>query len=204
MIEVEEGEVAVDVCPECGGLWLDRGELEQKGAQMPTHLVAISPKEERTCPRCVEPLALFRGELLELDTCERCGGLYLDAGEIEVLMAARRLERPAVEEEGPEASPPAEPPTAGLRFRCDFCHRQFPVREQVVGELATACPPCAKRLDVRHDPEARRAQELQRSNERGSSTDLPDDSGGSVAGLVAYEVADIAIDGLFSALFDLF
>lgn len=81
--------IEVDQCPQCQGMWLDYGELDQledlvldedeiKGT------IVYSPlKGELLCPHCEKPMQRFsyRAYNLELDLCEQGHGTWLDAGE---------------------------------------------------------------------------------------------------------------------------
>ncbi len=51
MREVERRGVVLDVCPECGGVWLDRGELEKLLAQSRAEEEAHFPKEGHKPPK---------------------------------------------------------------------------------------------------------------------------------------------------------
>lgn len=81
--------IEVDRCPNCAGLWLDYGELDQledtvfdqdklKGSLMPR-----SFQGELVCPKCGGRMQRFyyRAYNLELDFCEQGHGWWLDAGE---------------------------------------------------------------------------------------------------------------------------
>ena len=81
--------IEVDRCPQCQGIWLDYGELDQledlvldedeiKGTMMYSPL-----KGGLSCPKCDKPMQRFsyRGYNLELDFCEQGHGMWLDAGE---------------------------------------------------------------------------------------------------------------------------
>ena len=102
-VEVEN--VRVDRCPACSGIWFDAQELGQLLAQnaWPTdflHRGDATPESSGkggVCPRDAAPLlraysAMDRSVIL--DTCPDCGGIWLDDGEYEKLLAARwRLRR---------------------------------------------------------------------------------------------------------------
>lgn len=93
--ELHAGELRLDRCDECHGLWFDRRELSallalyREGEAIPRSLPNPNSRrvEERmgVCPRC--DIALARSETLAVpglhwDTCERCGGAWLDGGEL--------------------------------------------------------------------------------------------------------------------------
>ncbi len=84
-----------DVCESCGGLWLDRGELNKMTHQSPGSDVEFLSREladdqeqsKRKCPRC-PGLQLFRVKFLGsdkiiFDRCENCSGYWLTGGQLE-------------------------------------------------------------------------------------------------------------------------
>jgi hypothetical protein len=61
-------------------------------AQTPLVIPPDTPSiESKPCPRCNRPLALFSypGTLTIIDACRNCHGVWLDAGEIQEIQAAR-------------------------------------------------------------------------------------------------------------------
>ncbi len=119
------GNIPLDVCPACGGIWFDKGELEALLAQSQggagADLSLISPKPEGlSCPRCRS--GMTRGglvnPLLIVDKCGTCGGVWLDSHELALLekllgiVGGRtevRVARPAPAPE-PEAQPGGRAP----------------------------------------------------------------------------------------------
>lgn len=86
MVAYEQGGVTLDLCQRCHGLWFDRGEVERL-ERFGLELVRLTPAVgSRRCPRCSGGLAAARlrgaGGLI-LDECDRCGGLFFDAGELD-------------------------------------------------------------------------------------------------------------------------
>jgi len=81
--------IEVDRCPNCGGLWLDYGELDQledaifDQDKLKGSLMASSFQSEIACPKCGGRMQRFNYRLynLELDFCEEGHGWWLDAGE---------------------------------------------------------------------------------------------------------------------------
>lgn len=90
-----------DVCDGCGGMWLDRGELDKIAFQTPGSVEASSVnmlhEELKIAPHPYEPFPPkclhctdqtmvkmhFMGEArILLDYCEKCGGLWVDGGEL--------------------------------------------------------------------------------------------------------------------------
>lgn len=67
-----------------------------------------------TCPRCQARLSPSVRDGIEIDRCDRCRGVWLDAGELDRLLAkawaAFDLDRDGHEDDD---APPATPPGAG-------------------------------------------------------------------------------------------
>lgn len=83
------GNIPLDVCPGCSGIWFEKGELEallkQPQGAGPAGLELIDPKAEGLdCPACKTKMS--RGglvnPLLLVDKCQACGGIWLDAREL--------------------------------------------------------------------------------------------------------------------------
>jgi Zn-finger nucleic acid-binding protein len=94
-------DVEVDLCPRCGGLWLDHGETERIARKMPAdidklkRLLAARPgpppiPTELTahCPACTGGLRELPLGSIHVDYCTRCMGVFLDRGELEAAIAA--------------------------------------------------------------------------------------------------------------------
>ncbi len=93
----------VDLCPQCGGLWLDKGEVERLG-KAPDAQVGLLRKQllgdskqkptpsdlTTACPACSGKLREVRLNLVHVDFCTQCGGFWLDKGELESTLAATR------------------------------------------------------------------------------------------------------------------
>ena len=78
--------VEVDTCMSCTGVWLDAGEIGRVALDAELEAIvqgrrdaAISPFP---CPRCAGTCHPAHVEGVELDTCERCGGIWVDANEL--------------------------------------------------------------------------------------------------------------------------
>lgn len=71
----------LDLCVNCGGIWLDGGELED--------LTGFSLKNERvlSCPTCDVPLVVRNIGPVEVDHCPKCSGTWLDRGELQQITA---------------------------------------------------------------------------------------------------------------------
>lgn len=90
--------VQLDFCPETGGIWFDQGELGRiraASAEHFAHLDALVVPEvgdtklhgrmQKLCPNCALPLEPFTYQLcspVTLDTCDSCGGVFAEDGEL--------------------------------------------------------------------------------------------------------------------------
>jgi Zn-finger nucleic acid-binding protein len=93
--------LSYDVCSRCGGLWLDKGELDKIALQTPGSVEFCSVEklhEEQArhsrqpasssphCLRCPDQSLTkmhFMGEArILLDFCEKCQGVWVDGGEL--------------------------------------------------------------------------------------------------------------------------
>ncbi len=102
---VYEGNVDVDVCPACQGMWLDMGELEriedtrehdysEELKRMPNVVGAAYEMARQknvaliSCPKCGAEMSrheyAFCSQII-IDVCPKSEGIWLDKGEIERL-----------------------------------------------------------------------------------------------------------------------
>jgi Zn-finger nucleic acid-binding protein len=94
---VEFADIELDSCPECGGLWFDRGEMELLAARCGCSVELLAARsgshveEARlkcpTCRRTMDKKLFGEGEPVVGDVCSHCGGLWLDAGELLQVLA---------------------------------------------------------------------------------------------------------------------
>ena len=99
-VETHEG-VEIDKCPRCAGIFLDWGELTNLLQQTGIEEVDVDMRGEQTeqaldeqsasCSRCegapvMRPVTTRFG--VRLDTCGKCGGTFLDAGEFRRIVQA--------------------------------------------------------------------------------------------------------------------
>ena len=94
LVHTNHGHIGYDICEACGGLWLDKGELDRmafevEGSAEASSATPVECGEEpaHPCPRC-EGVALHKVKFLDeseitLDRCDNCGGFWLDGGEID-------------------------------------------------------------------------------------------------------------------------
>jgi Zn-finger nucleic acid-binding protein len=91
----------VDLCPKCGGLWLDRGEITRAAKLPPTELARLRglltgaggpppvPTENKApCPACPGQLSEVVLGTVHVDYCGKCHGLFLDRGELQAAVEA--------------------------------------------------------------------------------------------------------------------
>lgn len=89
------------------------------------------------CPVCSEALVAYEWEGVEIDGCAVCGGVWLDAGEVEVIAELAGVDRGAVSEALVRADGPAH-----AQRRCPRCRqklRTMPMGDRLGVEL-DACP----------------------------------------------------------------
>lgn len=96
------GDVEVDLCPSCGGLWLDHGEIERIGrgntqdlAQLRAALTgsaqpAPASETQSSCPACSGKLKEVVVGPVHVDYCTECHGVFLDRGELDQAVQAVR------------------------------------------------------------------------------------------------------------------
>lgn len=105
MRKVARDNVLVDRCPDCGGIWLDAGELEmlQKGIGHEAEVIMHQARKELLhdaqrlvsvvgmCPKCEKrPLHAVKKKGVELDVCGHCGGIFFDEGELERVVDGKK------------------------------------------------------------------------------------------------------------------
>ncbi|WP_224365995.1 TFIIB-type zinc ribbon-containing protein [Hyalangium versicolor] len=153
--------LAREECEACGAVWIE-GEFVAKllgGAQSATlprrakgqpgvckgcsariQYVPNCPEcglRSSTCPRCgTAPLAVLEAFNVKVDVCDGCGGVALDAGELEQLHEAATVHR----DDGlpPPSQVPSDTPT-----RCLSCKRKLKPEHAFVWEGRFYCGSCA-------------------------------------------------------------
>ena len=114
MTENVVGESILDICSKCGGQFFDTGEMFGAfGLKADPTLwdrdETAGPVREGSfkCPRC-NKLMLTQdirsdGSNVEIDRCGHCGGIWLDKGEVDQIMAIGAKMAPQVEAEKAKA-----------------------------------------------------------------------------------------------------
>jgi len=82
--------IIIDICPQCYGIWLDKGELNKllKDRNLSNYLtkhIGTKSRSPMICPRCAMTMDFEMAEGIEVDVCMTCGGIWLDAGELDLL-----------------------------------------------------------------------------------------------------------------------
>ncbi|MFQ6035421.1 MAG: zf-TFIIB domain-containing protein [Sedimentisphaerales bacterium] len=105
MITLELADVEIDYCSECGGIWLDAGELELLLGQpekakdlLDSFKIETSTTERiRKCPICdkkMRKIIVGSSEpTLLIDKCRRGDGLWFDKGELQDILDRAQLDK---------------------------------------------------------------------------------------------------------------
>jgi len=85
--EVLGPNIEIDICPKCGGIWLDEGELnkllrDRKLSDYLTKHIGTKTKSKLVCPKCGGLMDIEKAEDVEIDVCLNCHGVWLDQGEL--------------------------------------------------------------------------------------------------------------------------
>jgi Zn-finger nucleic acid-binding protein len=95
----EHGDIVMETCDRCGGRWMDPDTLKAilevirlpvQGTAVRTGIDLSEVSEDASCPSCGVPLVPFNyaGDSgIILDKCRLCGGLWLDKGDLERVLA---------------------------------------------------------------------------------------------------------------------
>lgn len=98
-------EVEVDICPKCGGMWLDREEIRELASKSDQELSSLRGKLERLspsrpvsdgetevpCPACGGKLMVANLGPVFIEHCSACDGVYLDKGELDRTLEIMKL-----------------------------------------------------------------------------------------------------------------
>ena len=141
--------VAVDICPQCRGLWLDSQKLAAvcpTVADLPSRktevlLVGHAGANIPACPRCDAvpyEFALMDGMLV--DFCPRCAGVWLDGDEYEE-SAFEPVAPPRAREQSPYRAA-ADRLEHRSEVGCQVCATPTLVAKSYIGETGFLCKPC--------------------------------------------------------------
>ena len=101
LTSMKVGQITVDVCENgCGGIWFDKAELlrfdepDEKAGEILTSIrrnpdAVVNTQEKRKCPHCKNIVMMrhyftIKREVI-IDECPKCGGIWLDAGELDTI-----------------------------------------------------------------------------------------------------------------------
>lgn len=103
MISLSVGEIKLEECRNCGGIWLDDTELDYLAqfAELPHNLLHRYPTEEwsktnprghRTCPVCEGEPTLVHVPYLDVpvEMCRSCHGFWFEHGVLNRVIRAKR------------------------------------------------------------------------------------------------------------------
>ncbi|MFH1783475.1 MAG: zf-TFIIB domain-containing protein [bacterium] len=104
MIVLELSEVEIDHCLECGGIWLDEGELEVllgSSEEKDNMLKSLTGSEEikedpRKCPICLKKMGKVLcgvDKKVCIDKCDRNDGIWFDKGELDEVIKMGGLDK---------------------------------------------------------------------------------------------------------------
>ena len=104
MITLELEDVEIDYCTDCGGIWLDAGELElllddrERAEKLldSFEIDAHCTEKPRKCPICLKKMQkIIVGQstpTLLIDRCRKGDGLWFDKGELQDILSTARLD----------------------------------------------------------------------------------------------------------------
>jgi uncharacterized protein len=95
--------IELDSCQQCSGIWFDYNELKTVSETDSRHLPEMDnllsvaertvERRKRKCPCCKTLMSLKQRGDVELDNCQRCAGIWLDGGELTLVLEAYQKER---------------------------------------------------------------------------------------------------------------
>lgn len=155
------GKLSYDSCESCGGLWLDRGELDKMGYQIQGDIELCSEEEigknsetNKSCPRC-NGLPLHKVQFLgysdiQLDRCRNCGGFWLDGGKLQQIDQYLTKVMPGKEKGFSEVlAHPHLPFIKRDSKETDFAMPVLPVKHATpLGSTNHLCPACRNSLNL--------------------------------------------------------
>ena len=154
--------VTYDVCESCGGLWLDKGELDKIAFQVKGDIEfcakeeAKGPPSTKHCPRCAGEVlhkVMFLGDdAIVLERCDNCNGFWLEGGQLEKI-DNELAETMAIQGKGfSEFLANTHLPHYNYKKRdsaeTDFSVPVLPVQHaRLLGKTTHKCPACETLLD---------------------------------------------------------
>ena len=104
MVVLELDQVEIDHCLNCGGIWLDAGELElllEDGKEKDELLKSfkadtLSKEKKRKCPICLRAMGKIvcgTEEKVLIDKCRNNDGIWFDKGELDQVIKIGNLDK---------------------------------------------------------------------------------------------------------------
>ncbi|HEV8594337.1 MAG TPA: zf-TFIIB domain-containing protein [Thermoplasmata archaeon] len=99
-LETHRGRVrsfSIDICPRCGGVWYDRGEIGKLTGEHEVERLIVEYAGGRSdfpCPRCGKTMATRPVGAVVVDVCMECHGVWFDADELEEVVRSMAGEVP--------------------------------------------------------------------------------------------------------------
>ncbi len=124
---VVEG-ATLDICGACGGQFFDSGEMFRSfGVRAdPSYWDRLETRgaprtaSEIACSRCGTEMVVqdvtFEGDHVRIDRCAACGALWLDAGEIDAILAIGEKLQPVVDAETARAKEDVDTHLMNVQF----------------------------------------------------------------------------------------
>ena len=96
-------DLQVDICPTCGGIWLDRGEIaklkqipatEVKGLESAPANASGPRSSNPQCPVCglaLTPFVYYAGGNAHLETCPNLDGIWVPAAQLDTICTVHAL-----------------------------------------------------------------------------------------------------------------
>lgn len=87
--------INIDICADgCGGIYFDNQEIQEFSGENDDlseikkllegkNFMPVDETQTRICPACKTPMAKTNAFGVQIDTCYKCGGIFLDNGEFE-------------------------------------------------------------------------------------------------------------------------
>ena len=128
------GDVELDRCLFCRGLWFDGGELDQVlGRTLRPEPMAGTTN--RKCAACKTGMATAMLGGLPVETCPTCKGIFLDKGELQTINGGQVKIQQKVH--------------AVVTFDCVGCGGAFPLDQGARVDAGLACAACRPKLEAK-------------------------------------------------------
>lgn len=105
LVVLEHQLVEVDHCIACGGIWLDKGELnllagaEQASAAARTQQGGASKRKCPECDRRMHTVSSSGDVTVPYEICTRCHGMWFDRGELHAILGGASSTLPTATEQ---------------------------------------------------------------------------------------------------------